>query len=155
MKPLIILGLCCIIILPFDLIPVSAANTRQAKVLRLRPPVIGAIKSEINYGGGCHFRLAGKQRRNGELVFAYPDEATAPNPIMNINGKDVRLKQISEKRDGQGGILLEKYVYNDIIVILTYSHLGNSKEGSFYDARILAERGDKSTIVQITGYCGA
>jgi hypothetical protein len=112
-----------------------------------KAPIIGVIKSKVDSGCGCYLEVG--KRKSAKPVFTYAYLASeTPIATMNIDGQDIQLRQIS-KRKG-----IERYAYQDITVIVTFSLVKSEYEGGSYKAKIVARRGTKSTTVQATGYCG-
>jgi hypothetical protein len=153
MKILINFGLFAITFcsLNYDQLQLSAMDDRSIK----KAPIIGVIKSEIEYGDGCYFTFVSKSNKNGKPAFRSLDTEKDSRPIMNIDGEDIRLEKVVEKRNNKRELLFERYIYRDIPVTLTFFHIKDGREGSFYKVKIVAKRGNKSTVVQTEGYCGS
>ena len=108
-----------------------------------RSPVIGTIEQKIEPGCGCGFRLSNKSRRLQGLIFS--SVAGEPTATMNIDGRDVRLRENSR---------LKSYSGDSISVILNLRKAKEEYEVTNYIGTMEVSRSGKVTTYKIKGACG-
>jgi hypothetical protein len=133
---------------------------RKAAVL----PQVGVIKHSFNEGEcGCVLQLvADYKRRNGRLVFVNDIDDAAQ---MNLDGRDVPLKQLSSKGDRNfaervGARFSETYTGGGYRVKVDYLTTkvcrmdDDQCETTWYSADITVSRHNRAVKVKTLGVCG-
>ena len=125
--------------------------------------LIGNI-SKVAAGCGCYFRSAGEDASSERYIF-FADASEAA-PLMNIGGRDVRLRLISStERPGgvrrKGERFSRRYAAGDIKIRMSFvatsvcpSPYDPECAANNYDVTLTASKGARRQTVKAVGGCG-
>ena len=113
---------------------------------------------------GCYFRRAGEDASSERYIFF--EDASEGAPLMNIGGRDVRLRLISST-EPPGGVgskgerFSRKYAAGDIKIHMSFVATGVCPGpydpecvANSYDVTVTASRGARRQTVRAEGGCG-
>jgi hypothetical protein len=137
----------------------AAQNHKSPTLIR-----VGIVKNTASFGdGGCSLQLPADSKKNNERYVFMSD--FDDNAIMNIDGKDTRLKAVShhepEGEPKKGDRSTWNYaskgatVRVDFVAIGVCSPNDEGCEATSYNATITVIRGPGKQIVKATGMCGS
>lgn len=149
------------LVLLFALTTTYGQAQKQPSVAALDPK-IGVIKKALTDGCGCTLQLPEDYRKHNERAVFLHDFSDIIQ--MNIDGKDVRLKLISEspqpKKEKVGNHRKEVYsagrdrVEIEYVTTKVCPPKDESCEAIWYSATITVIRGKQSHQVKTQGLCG-
>jgi len=141
---------------------VTDGQTQTAPQDAASAPKIGIIKKPLSDGCGCTLQLPEDYRKHNERAVFLSDFGDMIQ--MNIDGKDVRLKLISESppssKEKVGSHRKEIYrvgkdkVEIDYVVTKVCPPRDEGCEVTWYSATITVIRGRQSQQVKALGICG-
>ena len=142
MQHLISLGLCTIISLSLSSqTPVSAKGDGL--------PRVSTIDNAIG-GAGCTLWLSNSKSK--KTIFF--DDAVESNTRMNFDGRDTKLKMVSQRSKGKNTTTI--YTANHLRVEVEIRAIAKAKynESPNNTATIVITNNGRSKIVKAIGYCG-
>lgn len=156
-KPLILAPLLLLFALPTTYSQIQKQPDTAAPT-----PKIGVIKKPLTDGCGCTLQLPEDYRKHNERAVFLNDVGDIIQ--MNIDGKDVRLKLISEspqlKKEKVGSRRQEVYsagkdrVEIEFVTTKLCPTKDESCEATWYSATITVIRGKQSHQIKALGICG-
>lgn len=131
----------------------TISKDKSASAKMLNQPVVGVIKGDVESGCGCSLQSpADHRKRSSRQVFV--SGTLYEGGLMNIDGRDTKLKFVSEKRNKKGDTVSTTYSANGIRVRVDYVLAETGYEYALYNATITVSRGGRNKIVRVKGYCG-
>ena len=139
----------------------SAQRASSGRVPSAR--LIGHI-SKVADDCGCYFRSAGEGASSERYIFF--EDASEEAPLMNIGGRDVRLRLISStERPGgvrrKGERFSRRYASGDIKIRMSFvatrvcpSPYDPECAANHYDVTLTASKGARRQTVKAVGGCG-
>lgn len=132
---------------------------RRASTARL----IGSVR-RVADGCGCYFRAANKNSSVERYIFF--EDASEGAPVINISGRDVKLRLVSSTESPEGGKKKgsrssRRYVARDIKVRLDLVATSvcppaydRKCAGESYDVRLTVIKGARRQTIKAVGGCG-
>lgn len=147
--------------------PILLAQRRPSSANRL--PLIQNISEAPEIQGcGCYFQFP-NQARNAER-YVFFEDFSEESPLMNIDGRNVRLKLISSNEPystddsassiRRGARFYRRYVVGNVqvrmnFIVTSVCALNNeSCESTGYNVTITAVKGNRRQTVRAVGGCG-
>jgi hypothetical protein len=122
--------------------------------------ITGAVEVQ---GCGCYFQSPNKARNSNRYLFF--EDFSEGSPLMNVDGKDIRLKLVSSsepsggvKKRGEG--FSRNYVAGEVKVHMNFVTTSvcapndESCESTRYEVTVSVSKGGRKQTVKAVGGCG-
>lgn len=132
--------------------PVSVSQKKSLASQTTNPNLIGCVQREhLTDGCGCSFSF-----KNDPTCAAYGE---GENVWMNIDGRDVKLKLVSEVSVPKGEVrkgqrITRRYVARGVKVRIDTVVGRSYGEGNDYTGTITVVKGSREQTVKVVGSCG-
>jgi hypothetical protein len=161
MKKAITKQFAFLLILALSPVPLLAQQ-RRPRAKAMPTPLIRNINNAKIHDCGCYFHLASYGELSSKYIFF--EEFSKDAPIMNIEGKDVKLKLISstQSRGGKekkGDRFRRIYRAGSVrisidLIVTDVCGADEDCESTSYKATITATKGNRKQTIKVLGGCG-
>jgi hypothetical protein len=108
-------------------------------------PKVGAVENKET-GAGCAYWLVGTSPKKSIFI------SVSKDPLMNFDGRDTILKQVSNKSVGKTNITT--YKTGDLRIQVDAKSTGKYTDDLNTKVKIRITRNGRSKVINAIGYCG-